>query len=679
MAVGRDVLGGLALAGALATRGDPAEQALRRLGGGVLLIDCGAVDAGYAENGIERTDDVLQAIAAVVEQACAKEELLYRVDVGKLLMLVPSAKTFGMVLQRAEALRASVEVAAGDSLRTVIVGVLARRGMLPYPVVQQRLWETLEHARAAGRRCLIYREHATLTPVQVTVNVRPPGCAQPVVMPVVSPASGRVVAWWVTAEQATWLDLSDAMFASLAPLITATPSPVPVILDVDSESLECLEQAALLLARARAALATVDVQVAWTFRGATVEPGSARAKVIEELQRANMPVLLRAQVVDGRVLASLASLAGVGIVLDAATWATVEPSELCVPLVSLANVRGAMPFAIGVRTTDGATLLGRVGVLGVAGEWVGPAVRPEHAANVVATLHAETAVRSEKAASSPVPTMLPMLPGVLARLHRISDDGGDELLTLASSDPLTALRLLVMASADLEPGAPMLTLAEALVRVGTANFRSIYLRNAVGEVFLPNQWATTRMWLHPVQTALWAGALTRLLAIDEFGEAQAYLVGLLHDVGRIALYQRDARGLARADSDGLRALADTPLAEHRVFQTDHATFGADLCRRWGLQERFVEVIRLHHVLTPVTVADPVSLRLLRVVQVSDLLSEQMMLGREGLPAREAAIQEVLRRVSGAPRVPIANTVRLWDLVAAEAQRRMLKVGLDHLG
>ena len=44
----RDVLGGIPLAGALATRGDPAEQALKRLGGGVLLIDCGAVKIGRA-------------------------------------------------------------------------------------------------------------------------------------------------------------------------------------------------------------------------------------------------------------------------------------------------------------------------------------------------------------------------------------------------------------------------------------------------------------------------------------------------------------------------------------------------------------------------------------------------------------------------------------------------------
>jgi len=82
----------------------------------------------------------------------------------------------------------------------------------------------------------------------------------------------------------------------------------------------------------------------------------------------------------------------------------------------------------------------------------------------------------------------------------------------------------------------------------------------------------------------------RTSAIDP---AEAYLAGLLHDVGCIALLSMPLYDSARVQ--GLVHGSCAPVyAENLLLRTDHAALGAQIAVGWRLPETMVEAIRQHH-------------------------------------------------------------------------------------
>ena len=75
--------------------------------------------------------------------------------------------------------------------------------------------------------------------------------------------------------------------------------------------------------------------------------------------------------------------------------------------------------------------------------------------------------------------------------------------------------------------------------------------------------------------------------------SDAYLLGLVHDVGALLL------ALAPADAHAsVRSLTasgcETPVAELLIFGTTHAQAGADVLRHWGMPEDYVNAVEHHH-------------------------------------------------------------------------------------
>src|SRR5205085_12520898 len=99
------------------------------------------------------------------------------------------------------------------------------------------------------------------------------------------------------------------------------------------------------------------------------------------------------------------------------------------------------------------------------------------------------------------------------------------------------------------------------------------------------------VWNHAVEKADLADQLAvRGGAIDP---AEAYLAGLLHDVGRIALLS-----LPLYDSARIHGLVhggcSQMYAEDLLLRTDHAALGAQIATIWRLPQTMVDAIRQHH-------------------------------------------------------------------------------------
>ncbi|MES2309911.1 MAG: HDOD domain-containing protein, partial [Verrucomicrobiota bacterium] len=85
-----------------------------------------------------------------------------------------------------------------------------------------------------------------------------------------------------------------------------------------------------------------------------------------------------------------------------------------------------------------------------------------------------------------------------------------------------------------------------------------------------------------------AGFAEEIARLRRFNVEEAFLAGLLHDIGKPVLYQ------TIADLEKERG-ADFPReAVEIVVQEFHAALGAEMVKKWALPERLAETIAYHH-------------------------------------------------------------------------------------
>lgn len=123
--------------------------------------------------------------------------------------------------------------------------------------------------------------------------------------------------------------------------------------------------------------------------------------------------------------------------------------------------------------------------------------------------------------------------------------------------------------------------------------------NLVATVMVSNQFTPARVpgfdfvgfWRHALSTALAAQALARQLEQDE---PSAFMAGLLHDMGRLAMAVLWPQAMAQALA--LHARGEVPLgeAEQRVLGLGHAAMGQHLALHWRLPQAVAWAIGQHH-------------------------------------------------------------------------------------
>ena len=75
--------------------------------------------------------------------------------------------------------------------------------------------------------------------------------------------------------------------------------------------------------------------------------------------------------------------------------------------------------------------------------------------------------------------------------------------------------------------------------------------------------------------------------------AEAYLVGLVHDAGRIALLAMPLYDAARLQGL-MQGGCPQVYAENLLLRTDHAALGAQVAALWRLPDTMVSAIQQHH-------------------------------------------------------------------------------------
>ncbi|WP_435103900.1 HDOD domain-containing protein [Arhodomonas sp. AD133] len=195
------------------------------------------------------------------------------------------------------------------------------------------------------------------------------------------------------------------------------------------------------------------------------------------------------------------------------------------------------------------------------------------------------------------------LPRAWHRISEMLDDdryGAADMASVVAADPGLTARLLRLVNSPFY-GLPRRvdTVSLAVSILGARALHNVVLTTSVASAF---DRIDTRLvdvadfWHHSVYCGLMARLLSQRL---QRGDAeQAFTGGLLHDIGKLAIYQIRPE----AASEILRRLADNEAEQPLTFRDleleilgfDHATVGAALLRQWHLPTVYRDIVGYHH-------------------------------------------------------------------------------------
>ncbi len=202
---------------------------------------------------------------------------------------------------------------------------------------------------------------------------------------------------------------------------------------------------------------------------------------------------------------------------------------------------------------------------------------------------------------SPIFTLkhLPSLPHILLKLIRLcqqSDIGMGEISSLIEKEPSLSGKVLRLVNS---PHFGILRridrIDQAVAYLGIDTIRSVAVSSSIYEAFrrIPEDpyFSLERFWWHCLTCALISRHLAA--AIGHPKPEQAFLAGLLHDIGKPVIWinhPRSYRDLLRM----YQGRPDQILKGEERYGANHAEIGALLLETWGMEPFLVDAVRYHH-------------------------------------------------------------------------------------
>jgi putative nucleotidyltransferase with HDIG domain len=218
---------------------------------------------------------------------------------------------------------------------------------------------------------------------------------------------------------------------------------------------------------------------------------------------------------------------------------------------------------------------------------------------------------------------LPVMPDVAAKVMSMAEEASDisfhELEDIIKVDAgLTTKILKVANSALYARQREIKSLQMAITLLGLKNIRSLVLLVTASNL-MPKAQSTSfyqQFWQHSIYSAFLAKHLALRTNLKDLGE-DAFLGGLLHDIGEVALFN--------ADKDNYRQIiesaASTPSSleelELERFGCDHRELGASILKKWNFPDVYVDIAREHESLNITSRYKSVII----VVSVADILTQ----------------------------------------------------------
>jgi putative nucleotidyltransferase with HDIG domain len=246
---------------------------------------------------------------------------------------------------------------------------------------------------------------------------------------------------------------------------------------------------------------------------------------------------------------------------------------------------------------------------------------------VMTTTH-QQAMAKLRAASMSVGELVPVPVVALKALQATKDPNttAKQLQLIIGQDQALAARILrIVNSAMYGLSRTVSTIAHAVTVLGMQTLRSVLMAAAVQHAFdharARGQDLTARLLMeHSWGAALAARCLA--LRVRYENPDEAFLCGLMHDIGKPVLLRNYPGHYLQVISDAYRARTTFHERELSLLGFSHAHVGALLSEKWNFPPQMAAAIAFHH--TPG--AAPAYRKLVSVVALADLIMVHLGVG-----------------------------------------------------
>lgn len=233
---------------------------------------------------------------------------------------------------------------------------------------------------------------------------------------------------------------------------------------------------------------------------------------------------------------------------------------------------------------------------------------------------------------------LPPLPSVVLELVESlghEDISATQYAAKISRDQALAAKILRLANSSFYGrGRQVRSVPEAITLLGLRTVRGAVTAAGLAGSFRRHPgFDQTTFWRHSLGSALCAQALAGELRRDDADVA--FTVGLLHDIGRLALANAFAPAYAEVERWQHDRDCTVGDAESAVLGIDHAEIGGLIARQWNFAPAIADAISQHHV--PPATAE---LTLTGIAHVGDAIAHALGLAGDADEAVPALVLPV---------------------------------------
>ena len=195
---------------------------------------------------------------------------------------------------------------------------------------------------------------------------------------------------------------------------------------------------------------------------------------------------------------------------------------------------------------------------------------------------------------------IPIMPDVATKILTYAEDleevSFSELEDLISLDPGLTAKILKVANSALYARQQQITrLQTAIALMGFKAIKSLVMLITASNMFHKKSVTPfyRYFWQHSLITAFIARKLTDIAGMSRFKE-EAFLAGLLHDIGQIALQEGKPDEYDRIlDYLNQGKEGQTCREELKVFGADHLTIGREVLKSWNFPSLYADVAGEH--------------------------------------------------------------------------------------
>ncbi len=189
---------------------------------------------------------------------------------------------------------------------------------------------------------------------------------------------------------------------------------------------------------------------------------------------------------------------------------------------------------------------------------------------------------------------IPPMPNVMMKALEVIRNpytGIQELATIMSVDQaISAKTLSLVNSAYYGFRQQITSISKAVVLLGMMKAKNIIMSLAMRQMMTTQ--GSRELWEHSIRCAI---ASEYLAAQFKFiNPDDAFVIGFLHDIGKILLAQKDAAKYSKVKYIAQQNNQSLIELENTFFQANHCELGALIAKKWQLPVILINCIKYHH-------------------------------------------------------------------------------------